>query len=227
LAVALVTAALLPAHAAAQATGTTTLQIVDLPPGPATVNAGQTHTPQFNVNFQASGFQCTSAAQVSVTLVVTNANAAPQGVTPSVDPANLTFDIPVGAYQTIAPGLPVMPYNATQGASLRVVASPTAASGTYRASVSAVFPATDLTPNCIGTLPAAEASGTHEVNIVGSTGGNATPPGTSPPPGGNNNTGNGTQPPPPPARSPGFGVEIVVAGAIAAAAAVAGRARKP
>ena len=90
--IASLTLAIAAAPALAQG-ATVTLSIQELTPS-GSVNAGQTHSAAFKVQMTASGFQCTQPATVTLDLALTNAAAAPPGVTASVDPANLTLTIP-------------------------------------------------------------------------------------------------------------------------------------
>jgi hypothetical protein len=197
--------------------GPSKVTIVDLAPGPAPVSAGSTHSVGFSVNFQAQGFQCTSASSVTIDLAVTNAGQAPVGVVPVVDPPNLTIAVPGPAvYQSVAPGTPAVPFNGTGTATLRITIGPNAASGSYKATVGASFKS--VQPNgCVGTLPDAQDSKNHEITIAGSggTGGGN----TSQPPVGGNNT-NMTNPPPsePPKKSPGL-EPLLGAGVLAAVGA--------
>lgn len=208
LALALVVA---PMHAAAQGSPTMTISIVDLAPT-ATVNAGQAHTASFTVQVEASGFQCTSPASITIDVALSGAGAAPTGVTATVDPANITIAIAGPAvYGAPVPGLPVPvgePLNTSGSATLRIATS-FESSGTFPATVSAAY-AGGQPEGCVGNLPAMSATANHQLTIVGAnTGGNGTGPGTTPGPGtpgpGGNGTGNNTTAPPPPARGmPGF-----------------------
>jgi hypothetical protein len=217
--------------AAAQTPSSAKVTITDLAPGPATLAPGQTQTVSFNVNVFAAGFQCTTADKFVVDLVLTNAAAAPPGVKATVDPANVTIAVPVGAYQDTS-GLPAplpvgAPFNASGAATLKITADPSTAGGDFKASVSAALK--DGQPGqaqngggCVGTVPAAQDTKTHEVVIsAGTSGGNNT--GGGPigggPPGGNSTGGNTSAPPPeePTKKSPGI-EPLVIVGVVGALA---------
>ncbi|HEV8360991.1 MAG TPA: hypothetical protein VGR28_11105 [Candidatus Thermoplasmatota archaeon] len=203
-------AAVAPPAVAQVPAGTITVAIVDLPPGPARLNAGQTVSVGFNVQVTATNFQCTSPGAIDVALAITNAGAAPAGVTAAVDPANLSFPVQPGVYGLPQPIPAGQPFNATLPATLRVTTSPSS-SGNFAISVSAAHAAAQAcTPT--GDLPDASDTKTHQVTIQGQTGGNGTGPG--PGPIGGNNT---TEPPPsgnPPASKglPGFEAALAVTG---------------
>lgn len=213
-------AAALPAAAQApSAQPMLTVTIVDLPPGPASVLAGQSEMVSFRVQVEASGFQCAQEAMISVDLALTGAGAAPAGLTLSIEPPNITFRVPPGAYLGLGQE-PLGAYNESASATLRVATTPDARTGPFQASVSAAY-AGGQPMGCVGTLPQAQDTKTHTVDVRG---GNVTqPPPTGPPTG--NETGNTTQPPPEQPRRglPGFG-PLLVAGA---AALVALAARRP
>lgn len=202
---------------AGQGAPTMAITIVDLP-ATATVNAGQTHSAAFQVNVQASGFQCTSAGRFTIDVALTNANAAPTGVTPTVDPTNMSFEVPAGVYGTPVPvpGAPVgQPYNQSQQATLRIAAT-LGASGTYTASLSASFAGGKAGEGCLGDFQGTSATASHQLTIVGQGTGNETQP---PPTTGDNQTGNMTPPLPPPKGLPGFEPLLLLAGGALALAA--------
>jgi hypothetical protein len=194
------------APAFAQGGGTVTISIQGLGAS-ATAQAGQTHTAQFTVQVEASGFQCTQASTMSIDVSVANAAQAPPGATASVDPPNITLPVNAPAVYGLPTGptpLPVgQPFNASGTATFKLVTEPTA-TGSFPASIQASFKGGAL-DNCQGTLPAATASATHTVTIQGgsapgnSTNGTSPSPTPTPTPGGNSTT-----PPPPPAKTPGF-----------------------
>lgn len=205
-------------HAAAQGSPTVTISIVDLAPT-ATVNAGGAHSVGFTVQVEASGFQCTQGGTMQIDVALSNAGAAPPGVTPSVEPANISIAVPGPAvYGAPVPGLPVgAPLNESGAATLRI-ATTAAASGVFPATVSASFAGGEIA-GCVGALPQASATANHQLTINAATSGNTTGGGTTPGPGtgtGGNNT-TGQQPAPPPSRGlPGFEPLLVLgAGAIA------------
>lgn len=212
-------------QAAAQGAPTMTLSLSG--PPTASLNAGATHSASFT-GYAEIQAQCPNAKTIELSAALTNAGSAPAGVTPTLEPANITIDIPQGVHGPVVPGLPVDPtptLNVTlPSLTLRVVTN-AAASGVFPAAVSVSWAGGDLGPECIGNMAAASATVNHQVTIVPSAGGNATtPPGTTPPPGGNNTGGNNTGAPPPPANTPGF-EPLVLAGALALVA-VAARRRK-
>jgi hypothetical protein len=185
----------------------------------------------FKVNVAASGFTCTSPVKLTIDLALTNANAAPAGVTASVDPANLSIDIAPGSYQdtsSLPAPLPVGPLNASGAATLKVNTRVDAAGGNFPMSVSASSKgALGTGTECVpATITFTSDTKNHAVNInAGSSGGNNSGGGPGPIGGGNNTGGNNTgTPPPPPAKSPGFET-LAAAGGIAVVAVLARRKR--
>lgn len=210
-------------QAAAQGGATMTITVTG--PASATVNAGGTHSASFDVNVVISGVQCASPGTVEIGVALSNAGAAPAGVTPTVDPANITIDIPPGIHGAPVPGLPVgTPVNATATATLRI-ATTAAAGGTYPATIAASWAGGSAGQGCVGDIPAAQGSANHQLTIVPQQTGNGTSPSPSPNPGpGGNNTGNNTSQPPPPRGLPGF-ESLALAGAAVLVAVVARRRR--
>lgn len=213
-------------QAAAQG-GDATITISLSGPATATVNAGQSHSANFAGFVEISGIQCTQPGSIELTAALSNAGAAPAGVTPTVEPANITVEIPQGSHGAIVPGLPPLGPAVNQSISVTLrVATTAAASGVLPATVAVSFAGGSAGQGCLNNVPAASGTANHQVTIVGgASGGNGTsPPGTTPPTGGNG-TGNNTAPPPAaPPRTPGF-EPLVLAGALAVVA-VAVRRRK-
>lgn len=113
------------------------------PPGNATGNDTGNATAggasvMFEVTVQAGGFLCTDASSYEVTLA---ASGGPDGVTATVEPANLTFDLRMNVYPSATS------YADTQSAALMLSASDTAANGTGEVVVTASLSAGKCTPS--------------------------------------------------------------------------------
>lgn len=155
---------------AADAQPSMNVTIVGLPPGPVVARAGQTHAADFGVKVQASGFYCTQPGEMVIDLAVSTAGGAPEGVTPAVDPPNLTFRVENGVYGLQAPAITVMQvppaYNGSAQATLRVTSPPELERATLNFSVNASYAGGKPGPGCSGDLPPASDTKEHRVTLL-------------------------------------------------------------
>lgn len=206
---ALVCLLVLSSCAAAQQ-ATTTVTIVELPPGPESAKTGETHRVPFKVNFRARDFNCAAPVEFEVALSATGQ----AGLSTNASPSPLVFQADPGVYGLV-PMNPIQPeYNETMDATLTFTVLDTAQGGLTTVTVKAMFEAIqpqECTPTSFGSAQDQKA---HTVSVEQGQGTNTT-----------GNQSEPVPPPPPPQSTPGFDALVAVGVMAAAAVAIARRRR--
>lgn len=144
----------------AQADGMPFAEIeVDLDAGPTPVPLGSEHAMSFGIDVAVGNIVCSSAATFVVTLAVSDEPSAMTGITHSVEPSSMTFDVAAGFYgKTIQP-----PFTGHQDAVLSItVANSTVEKHEHSLNVTASY-AGGVPTNCQGamSIPKTEGSAMH------------------------------------------------------------------
>ena len=155
--------------ASAQAAPEASLAL-DVSPGPVEIALGDAHDVPIEVSLTIRGIVCASAANVKVPLSVKDKPSPLAGVRGVVEPAELTFNVPAGSHTTT-------PFTGSASSTLKVSVSGDAQGAhEHEFEVTAVY-AGGVPSGCqaAGSIPAADAIGSHKI-MTGSGGAGATTP---------------------------------------------------